>query len=211
MVRLNSSLSSLVARRKSPIARPIWPMISGSLAGPNTIRARTTISTSSSGPIPRKFIAAGLCPPYLASVDLKLLGAGQDFVGESGAVGAGDPHLAFRVRFGAGDTMHDVLAPFGVELRQHVVEQDDRQVANLGVHPIGFGELERENRQALLAARAVRVQVDIAQVKGEIVAVWAEETDGLVDLARGDARLVLAKARLQLLERGRRLGWRAGG
>src|SRR6266545_3065484 len=116
-------------------------MISGSLAGPNTIRARTTISTSSSGPIPRKFIAAGLCPPYLASVDLKLLGAGQDFVGESGAVGAGDPHLAFRVRFGAGDTMHDVL----------------------------------------------------------------------VDLARGDARLVLAKARLQLLERGRRLGWRAGG
>ena len=68
MVRLNSSLNSLVARRKSLMALPTWPMISGSLAGPNTIKARTTISRISIGPMPRMF-TRGLCRPHAPSVD----------------------------------------------------------------------------------------------------------------------------------------------
>jgi hypothetical protein len=78
MVRLNSSLRSEVALRKSLMALPTWPMISGSLAGPNTIKARTTISRISIGPMPSTFIARGLCRPHLASVDYKALGTPQE-------------------------------------------------------------------------------------------------------------------------------------
>src|SRR5437588_12291828 len=106
------------------MARPTWAMISGSFAGPNTIRARTTISLSSGGPMPRKFIAAGLCPPDVPSVDYKLLRTGQDFVVEAGRLGRGDPHLPFGWAFGVRDALQHVLAPLGVELREHVVEQD---------------------------------------------------------------------------------------
>src|SRR5882762_8333384 len=116
MVRLNSSLSSLVARRKSLTALPTCPMISGSLAGPNTISARTTINRSSMGPMPRIFIAARLCRPDLSSVDYIPLGSTEDLVSERavGGFGGGDPHLALVGRLGFGDALQDVLAALRV-------------------------------------------------------------------------------------------------
>src|SRR5215216_1968901 len=146
MVRLNSSLSSLVARRKSPMARPIWPMISGSLAGPNTIKARTTIRISSIGPIPRKFIAAGLCPPNVPSVDYKPLRAREHLLGEAADIGSRDPHLSLCGPVRLCHALQDVLPSFRIELRQKVIKQNDWELAELGPHPFSFRQLQRQHR-----------------------------------------------------------------
>src|ERR671939_893615 len=138
MVRLNSSLNSLVALRKSLMALPTWAMISGSLAGPNTIKARTTINMISIGPMPRTFIAARLCSPNVASVDYKPLSCTQELVNVRFVVrvGAGDPYLALLSWLGLRDALQHVRAALRVELREHVVEQDNRQLADLGAHPV---------------------------------------------------------------------------
>ena len=96
-------------------------------------------------------------------------------------------------RLGFGDALQDVLAALRVELGQDVVEQHHGQLADLGAHPIGFGQLQGQDRQALLTARAVAVQVDAVEDEGEVVAVGTDQRDGLVDLTRGDALLALAE------------------
>src|ERR671935_1342885 len=103
-------------------------MISGNLAGPKTIKARTTINKISIGPMPRTFIAAGLCRPHLASVDYKALSPTQDIASTRfvARVGGGDPYLLLPSRLGFGDTLQHVRAPLRIELGKHVVEQDHR-------------------------------------------------------------------------------------
>src|SRR2546428_10974673 len=122
MVRLNSSLNSLVVLRKSLMALPTWPMISGSFAGPNTIKARTTISTISIGPMPRTFIARRLCSPNLASVDYKALSCAQEVVNVRliVGVGAGDPHLPLLTWLGLRNALQNVQASLRIQLREHV-------------------------------------------------------------------------------------------
>src|SRR5919206_383077 len=100
-------------------------MISGNLAGPNTMRARTTISMSSSGPMPKKFIAAGLCPSHLSSVDYILLRASERFFSEALRIRGGDPYLSLRWTLGLRDALQHVVTFFRVQLGEHVVEQDD--------------------------------------------------------------------------------------
>src|SRR5437763_13221308 len=118
-------------------------MISGSRCGPNTMSASTTISTSSRGPIPRKFMAAGLCRADAPSVDLKALAGGQQLGREAVQVGGGDPHLA--VRTGLADASYDVSTPGRVEFGEHIVKQQDRCLTELRLHPVGLGQLERQH------------------------------------------------------------------
>jgi hypothetical protein len=90
-------------------------------------------------------------------------------------LGGGDPDLALVRWLGFGDALQDVLATLRVELGQDVVEQHHGQLADFGAHPIGFGELQREHRQALLTTRAKSVQVDAVEDEGEVVAVWTNQ------------------------------------
>src|SRR5207302_1015585 len=178
------------------MALPTWPMISGSLAGPNTIKARTTIKMISNGPMPRTFIAARLCSPNLASVDYKALGRTQELANVRfvGHVGAGDPYLTLVSWLGLGDALQDVGASLWSELREHVVEQDDRQLADLRAHPVRLSQLQGQDGQPLLTSRAVGVQVDAVEDEGEVVAVRTDQADRLVHLPRRQVHLALAKA-----------------
>src|ERR687885_1101011 len=99
-------------------------MISGSLAGPNTIRARMTISRTSIGPIPKTFIAAGLCRPHLPSVDYESLRTREELVREVLGIRGRDPYLAFGLLVArAGHTLQDIPSALGVELGEHIVKQ----------------------------------------------------------------------------------------
>src|SRR5579859_6347659 len=175
-------------------------MISGSLAGPNTIRARTTINRTSIGPMPRIFIAARLCRPHLSSVDYIALGVAEDFVSERAVsrLSGRDPDLSLLGGIWFGDTLQNILPTLRIELGQHVVEQHDRQLADLCVHPVRFGQLQRQDGQALLTARAKTVQIDAVQDEREVIAMRAHQRHGLVDLARRDSLLTLAKARFEI-------------
>src|ERR1051326_4934904 len=98
-------------------------MISGSFAGPNTIRARTTISRTSNGPRPKTFIRSAppaimpaeagqrrlVCRPQGARLDHEPLSAGKKFFGEREVqLGGGNPYLPLARRLGLGAALQDV-------------------------------------------------------------------------------------------------------
>ena len=109
-------------------------------------------------------------------------------------LGGGDPHLALlrsaRVRRRAAARTRGVC---GSSSDSTSSSSTTGNLADLGPHPVGFGQFQRQDRQALLAARAVGVQVDAVEHEGEIVAVRPDQADSLVDLARGQLRLALAE------------------
>src|SRR5207302_6300391 len=103
--------------------------------------------TISIGPMPRTFIARRLCSPNLASVDYKALSCAQEVVNVRliVGVGAGDPHLPLLTWLGLRNALQNVQASLWIQLREHVVEQHDRQFADLGAHPVGLGEFQSQD------------------------------------------------------------------
>ena len=75
----------------------------------------------------------------------------------------------------------------GVQLRHHIVQQQERRVPGLLPHHLHLGQLERQRRGALLAARAEGAQVVRFHREGQVVAMRADQR-----AARGD----VAAARL---------------
>ena len=70
-------------------------------------------------------------------------------------------------------SVDEPLAAGGVELAHHVVEQQQRRGAALGGQLLALGQQQREQAEALLAARAVGAQLAALAPEREIVAVRA--------------------------------------
>ena len=84
-----------------------------------------------------------------------------------------------------GDPPDEVRPAVRVELAEDVVEQEQRRAAVERGQQVELGELEREDRRPLLAARREPGQVAAAELEGEVVAVRADERRAVPDLLLG--------------------------
>ena len=84
-----------------------------------------------------------------------------------------------------GDPPDEVRSPVGIELREDVVEQEQRRAAVLGGQQVELGELEGEDRGPLLAARREPRHVAAVEAEDEVVAVRADERRAVPDLLVG--------------------------
>jgi len=87
--------------------------------------------------------------------------------------------------------------PVRIELRENVVQEQQRPRASALLQKLGLAEQESENREALLALRAERAQVALAREDPDVVEVRAQARRPALEVARG--------AGLQLVHR-RRFG-----
>ena len=76
-------------------------------------------------------------------------------------------------------------APIRVELAEHVVEQEERRAAVELGQQVELGELERQDRRPLLAARREAGQVAAAELERHVVAVRPDERRAVPDLLLG--------------------------
>ena len=79
-------------------------------------------------------------------------------------------------------------AAVGVELRQGVVEQEERRHADLRGEQLGLGEEERQDGHPLLALRPVGPQIAVAGEDPDLVEVRAEPGGAALEVARRGAR-----------------------
>ena len=84
-----------------------------------------------------------------------------------------------------GDAAHEVRPAIRVELAEDVIEQQQRRPAVELGQQVELGELEGEDRGALLAARGEPGQVPPGQVEGEVVAVRPDDGRAVPDLLLG--------------------------
>ncbi len=105
-------------------------------------------------------------------------------------------------------------APLGVELREHVVEQEQRSDAATLLQQLGLPEQEREHSKALLALRAEGAQVALAGEDSDVVEVGTEAgcatlevaVGAVLQLLHGRRRPLVTKFRLLEPEFARTLG-----
>ncbi len=113
------------------------------------------------------------------------------------------------------DPPHEVRAALRVELREDVVEQEQRRAAVERREQVQLGELEREDRGPLLAARRERRQRPAAHLEHEVVAVRADQRGAVPDLLLGRlgeaAGQGVADRLARVLRRVRRVGAARGG
>jgi hypothetical protein len=83
------------------------------------------------------------------------------------------------------DPAYEVRPALGIELAEHVVEQQQRGVAVERDQQIELGQLEREDRRALLAARGETGQVATGELEREVVAMRADDRRPVPDLLLG--------------------------
>ena len=118
---------------------------------------------------------------HLAARDVEA-GAGQRR-GHVGGDRRGDQHL-----LGAGDQLGQLVAALGVELGEHVVEDQDRVVA-VGAQQVVRRQPQRERERPRLAVAGVALGRQRARAcSTQVVAVRADQGDAAVELvARGAA------------------------
>jgi hypothetical protein len=75
-----------------------------------------------------------------------------------------------------------MLPPLRVKLGERVVEEQNGWVAVLVGEKCNFGKEEREEQAPLLAARRCWSDVAPANMKGNVVTVWADERVPLIPL-----------------------------
>ena len=81
-----------------------------------------------------------------------------------------------------GDAPHEMRTALRVQLREHVVEQEQRRAPVEGRQEVQLGELEREDRGALLAARRECRQVAAGELERDVVTVRPDERGAVPDL-----------------------------
>ena len=78
-------------------------------------------------------------------------------------------------------------APLAVELGEDVVEQDERTRAGSVGEGLRLGQNERENRDPLLALRAVATQVTPVRLHPHLVEMWPGTREPSLEVARRGA------------------------
>jgi hypothetical protein len=83
------------------------------------------------------------------------------------------------------DAPHQVSASLGIQLTEHVVEQEQRRAAIQHGEQVELGQLERQDRRALLPARREPRQVAAREVECQIVPVRSDDGRSVPDLLLG--------------------------
>ena len=86
------------------------------------------------------------------------------------------------------DPPHEVGPAGRVELREDVVEEQQRRAAVERGEQVELGELEGQDRRALLAPRGEGREVPAVELEGEVVAVGADERRAVPELLLGRLR-----------------------
>src|SRR4029077_5810901 len=73
--------------------------------------------------------------------------------------------------------------PPGIELREHVVEQEQRREASALRNQLSFGKQERQHGQALLALRSESAQVAVAREDPDVVEMWPNTGRAALEVA----------------------------
>ena len=111
--------------------------------------------------------------------------------------GRGDERLRQRR-----DPADEVRPPLRVQLREHVVEQQQRRAAVERREQVELRELEGEDRGPLLAPRRERGERPAAHLEHEVVAVRPDQRRAVPDLLVGRLREASARARRGRTRRG---------
>ena len=84
-----------------------------------------------------------------------------------------------------GDAPHEMAAPGRIQLAEDVVEQEQRRPAVEIGQQVQLGQLERQDRGPLLAARGEGGQVAAVEAEDQVVAVRPDERGAVPDLLLG--------------------------
>ncbi len=84
-----------------------------------------------------------------------------------------------------GDAADEVRPPLGIELREHVVEEQERRTAVEFRQEVQLGQLEGQDGGPLLAARGEPGEVPAGQLEGQVVAMRPDQGRAIPDLLVG--------------------------